>query len=235
MLQLKNITAHYGKAMAIDDVSLEVGFASIVTLIGANGAGKSTTIKSISGLIPLTRGEIWFNGQRIDKMSCQDRVKMGIVHVPEERRIFPQMSVLDNLKTGAYLRKDKEIIKQDLSDVFSYFPVLKERTAQSGGSLSGGEQQMLAIGRAMMASPRIMLLDEPTMGLSPLYVKEVIRIVKTISINKQIAMLLVEQNAKMALKAAQTGYVLESGRVIQKGSSETLINDEKVRKAYLGG
>lgn len=232
ILELKNITVHYGLAEAVRGVSMTLDEGGIITLIGANGAGKSTILKTISGLKHPTTGEIWFRGERIDKLPPEKVVARGIAHVPERRRIFPYMSVFDNLKTGAYLRKESEI-GPDLENVYHHFGILKERTGQLAGTLSGGEQQMLAMGRGLMVRPKLMLLDEPSLGLSPMMVTEIAGI--AIEINKQgVAIILVEQNARMALRLAQRGYVLETGSIILEGDSKDLINDERVKKGYLG-
>lgn len=235
LIELKSVQLHYGKSEALKGIFLEVPKRSIVTLIGANGAGKTTTLRAISGLVKLTAGEIWYKEQRIDQIRPRKRVEMGIGHVPEGRRIFSYMTVLDNLHMGAYLRKDTVEIKQNLEMVLSHFPILKERRKQKGGSLSGGEQQMLAIGRALMGAPSLMLLDEPTMGLSPLLVREVEKIIRNINNEEKVTILLVEQNARVALTLAEKGYVLETGTITIADDTRNLINNEKVKKAYLGG
>lgn len=235
LLELRNVRVNYDKSEALKGISLEVPRGSIVTLIGANGAGKTTTLNVVSGLVNLTAGEIWFEGLQIDKIPATQRVKMGIGHAPEGRRVFPYMTVSENLRIGAYLRKDIRKIREDRNLVLSYFPRLNERLRQRAGSLSGGEQQMLAIGRALMSAPRVMLLDEPTMGLSPLLVKEVSKIISTINDERGVAILLVEQNARIALTMAETGYVLETGMIAITDKARNLINNEHVKKAYLGG
>jgi branched-chain amino acid transport system ATP-binding protein len=233
LLDIRDIRVQYGKVEAVRRVSLQVGEKDIVTLLGGNGAGKTTILKTISGLKQPTSGEIWFSGQRIDRDQPSRIVKMGIGHVPERGRLFPDMSVEDNLITGAYVRKDKEGIKQDLQWLYRHFPVLKERKGQRAGSLSGGEQQMLAISRALMCKPRLLLMDEPSMGLSPVMVDEIASIIA--DINQQgISVLLVEQNAGIALRLANRGYVMETGRIVLSGESGELLNDERVKRAYLG-
>ena len=232
LLELKNITVHYGMAEAVRGVSLALAEGDIITLIGANGAGKSTILKTISGVKKPTTGEIWFRGERIDKLSPEKIVARGIAHVPERRRIFPYMSVNDNLKAGAYLRKDSEI-GPDLENVFHHFSLLKQRLGQMAGTLSGGEQQMLAMARGLMAGPSLMLLDEPSLGLAPLLVMEVGNIAT--EINKQgVGIILVEQNAGMAFRLAQKAYVLETGSIVLEGDTAELLNDQRVKEKYLG-
>jgi len=233
LFEAKSITVHYGKIQALKGISIRVAEGAIVTLIGANGAGKSSTLMAISGLRPLTSGEIWFNGERIDGMPPYKIVKKGIAQVPEARRLFPGMTVLENLEMGAYLRKDRNEIKRDLEEVFKDFPVLKEKRKQRAGTLSGGEQQMLAVARALMTRPKLLLMDEPTVGLSPLMVRGVSRIIRRIY-QTGIRVLLVEQNARMALKLAQYGYVLESGKIAIEGDSEALMRNSDVERVYLG-
>jgi branched-chain amino acid transport system ATP-binding protein len=234
LLEIKNLFVHYDKAEAIRDVSLKVEEGSITTLIGANGAGKSTILRSISGLKKITGGEIWFRNKRIDGIAPNKIVGMGVAHVPEGRRVFGLMTVGHNLKIGAYLQKDKKKFNQDLERVFHHFPRLKERTNQLGKTLSGGEQQMLAMGRALMANPKILLLDEPSLGLAPLLVKEIARIIQEIK-DSGLSVILVEQNASLALKLADKGCVLETGRVAIEGNAHELINNDYIKKAYLGG
>jgi len=233
LLDVRNIKVHYGKVEAVKGVSLQVEEAEIVTLLGANGAGKTTLLKTISGLKHPTSGEIWFSGQRIDRNQPSRIVRMGIGHVPEGRRIFPDMSVEDNLLMGAYVRSDGEGIKQDLRELYGHFPRLKERRRQRAGSLSGGEQQMLAIGRALMCRPRLLLMDEPSIGLSPVMVDEIASIITTIN-QQGLSVLLVEQNAVMALRLANRGYVMETGRIVLGGERDELLNNDKVKRAYLG-
>lgn len=231
-LELINITVKYGMAEAVRGISFALEERKIITLIGANGAGKSTVLKTISGVKKPTAGEIWFRGERIDKLAPEKIVARGIAHVPERRRIFPYMSVYDNLKAGAYLRREKEI-GPDLDNVFHHFGVLKQRLGQMAGTLSGGEQQMLAMARGLMASPSLMLLDEPSLGLAPLVVMEVANIV--IEINKQgVAIILVEQNAVLAFRLAQKAYVLETGSIVLDGDTAELLNDQRVKEKYLG-
>jgi branched-chain amino acid transport system ATP-binding protein len=234
LLDIKNLTIHYGKAIAIENVSLNLDEGEIISIVGANGAGKTTIIRAISGLKKPTSGEIWFQGKRIDGVPAHDIVKRGISQMPAGRQIFSLMSVLDNLKLGSYLRKDREGIKKDFEVIYQHFPILKERKAQMGGKLSGGEQQMLAIARALMAAPKLLLIDEPSMGLSPILVTEVGKIIR--DINQQgISILLVEQNSRMALKLAKRAYVLELGKVALKGNSDDLINNDEIKRFYLGG
>ncbi len=232
LLELKKISVHYGMAEAVRGVSFALAEKEIITLIGANGAGKSTILKAISGVKKPTVGEIWFQEERIDKLSPEKIVARGIAHVPERRRIFPYMSVHDNLKAGAYLRKDSEI-GPDLENVFHHFSILKQRLGQMAGTLSGGEQQMLAMARGLMAGPHLMLLDEPSLGLSPLLVMEIANI--AVEINKQgVGIILVEQNAALAFRLAKKAYVLETGNIVLEGDTAELLNDQKVKEKYLG-
>ena len=233
LLRLTDVVVHYHKVKALKGISLEVGEADFVTLIGSNGAGKSTTLRTISGLVHPTSGEIFFDGQKINRLSPDQIVKMGIAHVPEGRRVFPGLTALENLYTGAFTRSDKEGIERDLENVFSHFPRLKERSHQLAKTMSGGEQQMLAIGRALMADPRVLLLDEPSLGLAPLVVQEIAQILVEIS-KKGVSVILVEQNAELALVLARHGYVLETGSIVLEGEAEGLMDNEHVRKAYLG-
>ncbi|MCI7090999.1 MAG: ABC transporter ATP-binding protein [Anaerovibrio sp.] len=234
MLTVNDINVFYGAIHAIKGVSLEVNEGEIVTLIGANGAGKSTILRTISGLLKPKTGSIQFVGQEIAGMPAHEIVKTGISQVPEGRRIFAEMSVLENLELGAFTRKDKDGIKADMELVFERFPRLKERIGQLAGTLSGGEQQMLAMGRALMSRPRLLLLDEPSMGLAPLLIKEIFTIIQ--DINKTgTTVLLVEQNANMALSIAHRAYVLETGRITLSGDAKELAASDEVRKAYLGG
>lgn len=233
LLWLKDVVIDYGGVAAIKKVSLRVKAASIVALIGANGAGKSTILRAISGMKHPTSGEIWFQGERIDTLPPQDVVKRGIAHAPEGKRLFPQMTVLDNLYMGAFLRKDKEGIKRDLEQIWYYFPILKERQKQAAGSLSGGEQQMLAIARSLMSNPTMLLLDEPSLGLSPLYMIMVAQIIKNIN-EARVTVFLIEQNANLALRLAHRAYVMETGRITLEGTGEELIGNKHVREAYLG-
>jgi len=232
-LELKNIVVHYGKSEALKGISLEMEPDTIVTLIGSNGAGKTTTLNAISGIIKLTSGEIWFQGNRIDKLPPQEIVRLGICQIPEGRGIFHTMTVLENLELGTYLRNDKGKITQDLQNMYEHFPILKERYKQACGTLSGGEQQMLAIARALMARPKLLLLDEPSLGLSPKLVRLVCDIIS--DINKSgVGIVLVEQNARMALRLANKAYVLEVGKAVISGDASSLMNNEQVVKAYLG-
>ena len=234
MLEVKNLNVHYGVIQALKDISLTVNQGEIVTLIGANGAGKTTTLRTISGLIKATSGEILLEGKNITTLPAPDRVQQGISQVPEGRRIFPPMSVLENLEMGAFLRKDKADIKKDIEMVYDLFPILGKRRKQSAGTLSGGEQQMLAMGRALMSRPRILLLDEPSMGLAPLLVREIFEIIKNINQNGT-TILLVEQNASMALSIAHRAYVLENGSIVISGTGEELAKSGEIQKSYLGG
>lgn len=234
MLTVKSLDVYYGKIQALKGISLEVDEGEIVTLIGANGAGKTTLLRTISGLIRPKNGEILYQGKRIDTLTAEAIVKLGISHVPEGRRIFPNLTVLENLEMGAYLRKDRDGIAKDQEKVFTLFPRLKERLKQQAGTLSGGEQQMLAMGRALMARPKLLLLDEPSMGLAPLLVKTIFEIIKEINAGGT-TILLVEQNAHMALSIAHHAYVIETGRVVLTGTPEELHKSEQVQSAYLGG
>ena len=234
MLKVNNINVYYSSIHAIRDISLEVNEGEVVALIGANGAGKSTTLKTISGLLRSKTGSIEFMGEDISKTDAYKLVSKGLAHVPEGRRIFQNATVKENLRLGAFLRKDKENLEADYEHVYSLFPILKERQNQMGGTLSGGEQQMLAIGRALMAKPKILLLDEPSMGLAPLLVKEIFDIIK--EINKEgTTVFVVEQNANMALAIADRAYVMETGKIVLEGTGKELAASEEVRKAYLGG
>ncbi len=234
MLKVENLHVHYGMIEAIKGISFEVNDGEIVTLIGANGAGKTTTMHAISGLIKPSEGSIKLNDVELTKTPAHKIVTMGLAQVPEGRRVFAQQTVEENLLMGAYFRKDKDEVKRDMENVYKLFPRLDERKKQTAGTLSGGEQQMLAMGRALMARPQILLMDEPSMGLSPLLVKEIFRII--VDINKQgTTILLVEQNAKMALGIADRAYVLETGNITLSGTGKELAASEKVQKAYLGG
>ena len=232
--RIENLRVFYGRVEALKGISLEVAQGAIVTLIGANGAGKSTTLRAISGLTRPASGEILYQGRKMDGLSPQEIVRAGIAHVPEGRRVFPFMTVKENLNMGAFRRKGKEAIRKDLEGVWAHFPVLLERRSQPAGSLSGGEQQMLAIGRALMSRPTLLLLDEPSLGLAPLMVREVGRIIGEIN-QLQVGIILVEQNARMALRIAHQGYVLETGTIALHGPASDLIDNEHVKKAYLGG
>ncbi|MGH8502146.1 MAG: ABC transporter ATP-binding protein [Gammaproteobacteria bacterium] len=233
LLEVDDIHVHYDRVPALKGVALHVDDGSLVTLIGSNGAGKSTTLKTISGLLHPTSGAIRFEGKAIDKVEPDRILRLGIAHVPEGRRIFPGLSVRENLRLGAFTRKDKPAIERDLESVFAHFPRLKEREHQTASTLSGGEQQMLAIGRALMSDPRVLLLDEPSLGLAPVIVQEIARIL--VEINKRgVSVILVEQNAELALELSQYGYVLETGKIALHGESRSLMDNEHVRKAYLG-
>lgn len=234
MLKVEKLNVHYGVIHALKDVSMEVKEGEIVSLIGANGAGKTTLLQTISGLLKKTSGEVMFLGKSMNKVSAKNIVKEGITQVPEGRHIFPGMSVYENLLMGAYLRKDKEGIKKDLQDIYQRFPILEKRSSQDASTLSGGEQQMLAMGRALMARPKILLLDEPSMGLAPILVKEIFNIIKDIN-EKGTTVLLVEQNAKMALSIADRAYVMETGNIVMTGTGAELVNSPEIQKAYLGG
>ena len=234
MLKLNDIHTYYGNIQALKGVSLEISKGEIVTLIGANGAGKTTTLMSICGIVPPRSGEIFFDDEPIHQVTPNQIVAKGICQVPEGRRIFPYLSVLENLDMGAFLRTDKENIKKDLDYVFELFPILAERRSQAGGTLSGGEQQMLAISRSLMARPRLLLLDEPSLGLAPLVVKRIFEIIRKINDENNTTIFLVEQNANLALKVAHRGYVMENGRITLSDTAEHLLANEEVRKAYLG-
>ena len=234
LLSIKNASVHFGKVSAIENVSIDVEEGTIVALIGANGAGKSTTLRAISGLKQPTTGEIWFDGERIDHFSPEEITIMGIAHVPEGRRVFPFMTVMENLEMGAFARKDKSAIKRDLDSVFQHFPKLHDRQTQAAGTMSGGEQQMLAMGRALMSGPRVLLMDEPSLGLSPIMCQEIAKIIKEIHAAGR-TVVLVEQNARLALSLAQKGYVLETGSVVLEDDAKALLNNDKVRETYLGG
>lgn len=234
MLKVENIDVHYGNIHAIKGISFDVKKGEVVTLIGANGAGKTTILKTVSKLMDPSAGTITFDGKPLSKLAPHEMVYAGMAHVPEGRRVFSKMSVEENLQMGAFIRKDKENIKKDLEMVFKYFPRLKERMSQAAGTLSGGEQQMLAIGRALMSRPKLLLMDEPSMGLAPLLVQEIFNIVETIK-ETGTTILLVEQNANQALQVADRAYVLETGKIIQSGSAKELLADDSIRKAYLGG
>lgn len=235
MLKLTNVETFYGNIQALKSISLEISESEIITLIGANGAGKTTTLMAICGVVPPRSGEILFMDKPITGMSPNKVVSLGICQVPEGRRIFPYLTVLENLDMGAYLRKDTAQIKSDMDYVFELFPILAKRRHQMGGTLSGGEQQMLAISRALMARPRLLLLDEPSLGLAPLVVKLIFEILKKINADNNTTIFLVEQNANLALQLADRGYVMENGRIIISDSAEKLLSNEKVRSAYLGG
>jgi branched-chain amino acid transport system ATP-binding protein len=234
LLKLKNVTIHYETAEAVRGVSLEVEEGAVVGIIGANGAGKSTILKAISGIVPLIDGEIDFKDKRINGLPTHEIVNLGIIHVPEGRRLFPHMTVLANLKLGAYLRKDKAAIESDLKTIFKLFPRLKERQNQKAGTLSGGEQEMLAISRGLMSKPKLLLLDEPSLGLSPIIIEELANIIKDIN-RDGISVLLVEQNASLVTEVTKRGYVLEVGKVVIEGNITELMENKLVQRAFIGG
>ena len=233
LLQLRNVAVHYQKVAALKGISIEVDQSDFVTLIGSNGAGKSTTLRTISGLNKPSSGEIRFDGKRIDGLSADRILKMGIAHVPEGRRVFKGLTARENLRLGAFTRTDQDGIERDLESVYTHFPRLRERQQQQANTMSGGEQQMLAIGRALMSNPRLLLLDEPSLGLAPIIVQEIGRIL--VDIHKRgVSVILVEQNAELALELARHGYVLETGTIVLEGEAKGLMDNEHVRKAYLG-
>ncbi|MBC2578798.1 ABC transporter ATP-binding protein [Clostridium sp. DJ247] len=233
MIKIDNLVVSYGGIEALKGISLEVPSGKIVTLVGANGAGKSTTLKSIVGLVKPKSGSIDYEGTDLTKLNTENMVKKGIALVPEGRRVFADLTVLENLKIGAYSRKDRSGIAEDLEKVYSLFPRLKERTWQAAGTLSGGEQQMLAIGRALMSRPKLIMMDEPSLGLAPIIVKELFEIIQRI--NKEgMTVLLIEQNANAALRIADIGYIMETGKITLKGTGKDLLNNEEIKKAYLG-
>ncbi|MDH3454913.1 MAG: ABC transporter ATP-binding protein [Desulfuromonadales bacterium] len=234
MLELRNVDTYYGNIQALKGISISINEGEIVALIGANGAGKSTTLMTICGVTPPRSGEIYFQGTPIHKMPTDKIVAMGLVQVPEGRRIFPGMSVLENLEMGTFLRRDKSDIQKDIDYAFELFPILAQRRTQLGGTLSGGEQQMLAISRALMARPRVLLLDEPSLGLAPLIIKQIFEIIKKINQEQKTTVFLVEQNANQALKLAHRGYVMENGRITMTDTAENLLDNDQVREAYLG-
>lgn len=234
LLRIKNLTVHYGKAIAVDNISLEIAEKAVVTIIGANGAGKSTILKTMSGLTPLTSGEIWLQDKRIDGMAPFNIVKLGLVHIPEGRMLFPYLTVLSNLKLGASLRKDRAEITKDMDEIFQHFPILRERRNQKAGTLSGGEQQMLAIARGLMAKPKLLMLDEPSLGLAPKMVNELVPVIKNINASG-VGVLLVEQNVPLALRVAERAYALQVGKIILEGTVQEFKNSEVVKRAYLGG
>ena len=233
MLEIRDLDVYYGMIQAIRGISFEVKEGEVIALIGANGAGKTTTLQTITGLVAPKKGSIYFEGQDITHVPAHKIVSMGMAHVPEGRRVFSQLSVLDNLKLGAYTRKDKNEIEETLARVYKRFPRLEERKNQIAGTLSGGEQQMLAMGRALMSHPKIILMDEPSMGLSPIFVNEIFDIIQEVS-KSGTTVLLVEQNAKKALSIADRGYVLETGNIVLEGDAKDLLNNDRVKKAYLG-
>ncbi len=234
MLRVNGVSTYYGNIQALKNISMEVAEGEIITLIGANGAGKTTTLMSISGLVPPRHGEIVFRGKPIQGMAPEKIVVLGISQVPEGRRIFPYLTVAENIDMGAFLRKDKDNIRKDISYIWDLFPILSKRRHQAGGTLSGGEQQMLAISRALMARPKLLLLDEPSLGLAPLIVRQIFEIIKKINAENNTTIFLVEQNANLALKVAHRGYVMENGAITMSDSASNLLSNEAVKKAYLG-
>lgn len=234
MLEVKNLSVHYGMIQAVRNVDFTVNEGEIVSLIGANGAGKSTILKTLSGLIHPSEGEIVYLGENIASTSAKKIVEKGLVQVPEGRHVFPGLTVKENLELGAFLRKDKEGIQKDMEDVFERFPILKERKDQDAQTLSGGEQQMLAMGRALMSRPKLLLLDEPSMGLAPIFIREIFKIIQEIQ-KTGTTVLLIEQNAKMALSISNRAYVLETGSVVLSGTGQELLESDEIQKAYLGG
>jgi len=234
VLELRELSAGWGRAPAIREVSLSVMPGEIVTIIGANGAGKSTTLMSISGILRPMSGQVFYDGQDIAHISPEKLPAMGLCQVPEGRRIFPRLTVAENLEMGAYFRRDHDAVRRDLDHVFSLFPRLSERATQHGGTLSGGEQQMLAIGRALMGRPKLLLLDEPSLGLAPLIVEHIFAIIRRVNEVEGMTVLLVEQNANLALKLAHRGYVMETGRIAMSGAGQELLDNPEIRKAYLG-
>lgn len=233
MLKIKGLQVNYGGIQAVKGVDMEVQQGELVTLIGANGAGKTTTMKAITGLKPYSAGDIEYDGKSIKGVPSHELLKRGLAMVPEGRGIFARMSIIENMQMGAYLRNDKEQIKKDVDRMFGFFPRLKERATQLAGTLSGGEQQMLAMARAILSKPKLLLLDEPSMGLSPIMVEKIFEVVRTIS-KEGITVLMVEQNARLALQAADRGYVMDSGTVTMSGDAKQMLDDPKVRAAYLG-
>ena len=234
LLEIKDLWVHYGRAEALKGISMEIEAGSIVTLLGANGAGKTTTLRTISGLKRPTTGEIWYQGERIDRISANEIVRRGIAHVPEGRQLFYSMTVQDNLEMGAYLLKTKHEFQQNLDSLCEHFPAVRNRIKHKASDLSGGEQQMVAVCRALMSNPKLLLMDEPSLGLSPIMVNEVARIITQIN-QAGVAIILVEQNARMALELAKMAYVMEVGSITMKGDAKVIAQDENVIKAYLGG
>ncbi len=234
MLKIKNLDVFYGGIHALKGINFEINEGQIVTLIGSNGAGKTTILKVISGIVRQKNGQVLFQGEEISKLPSEKIVELGVIHVPEGRKIFTVLNVEENLLMGAYLRKDKKEIQDDLENIYELFPRLKERKTQMGGTLSGGEQQMLAIGRAMMSKPKLLMLDEPSMGLAPIIVQEIYETITRLNKERNLTVLLVEQNANLALQAAHHAYVIETGEIVLEGSGKELLGDDRVRKAYLG-
>ena len=234
MLEIKDLRVKYGGIVALDGISMKVPEGKIITLVGANGAGKSTTLRSITKLVTPVSGSITYDGKELTRMSTQDIVKMGITLVPEGRHVFDDMTVDENLMIGAYLRKDKENFKRDIAFIHEMFPRLKERAKQLSGTLSGGEQQMVAVGRALMSNPKVMMMDEPSLGLAPLEIKDIFNIIQKVNKEKGMTILLIEQNANAALKIADYGYVMETGRIRLEGTGQELLANEQVKELYLG-
>ncbi len=234
MLKIEDVEAGYGNILALKGIDLHIESGEIVTLIGANGAGKSTTLMTVSGIVPCRKGRIILDGKEIQGMEPNEIVHLGLCQVPEGRHIFPQLTVRENLDMGAYLRKDKEQIRKDIDYIYSLFPILKERRNQEGGTLSGGEQQMLAMSRALMAQPKVLLLDEPSMGLAPLIIKQIFQIIKKINSESGTTIFLVEQNANQALQIADRAYVIENGGITMNGPAQELLANTDIQKAYLG-
>ena len=235
ILNVNDLNVYYGGIHAIKNISFNIKKGEIVSLIGANGAGKTSTLHAISGLVPIKSGEISLNGENVTNIDAHKLVSLGMAHVPEGRRIFTELTVLENLEMGAYTRNDTEQIKEDINHMFTLFPRLAERKKQLAGTMSGGEQQMLAMARALMSSPSLLLLDEPSMGLAPLLVQEIFNIIERINKEENVTVLLVEQNANMALSIADRGYVLETGKIILEGTGKELLSNPEIKKAYLGG
>ena len=234
LLEVRNLESFYGPVMALRGVSLEVPKGKVVTILGANGAGKTTLMKTISGVINPRKGAVWFQGERIDGTEPDRLVKKGLAHVPEGREVFPFLNVAENLAMGAYTRRDKSEIQRDVEMIYEYFPILRDRRTQAAGTMSGGQQQMLAIGRGLMSRPSLMLLDEPSLGLSPLLVQEIFTIIRRLNKEQGVTILLVEQNARVALAAADYGYVLETGRIVMAGSADKLLHSDDIKEFYLG-
>ncbi|AEB11757.1 ABC transporter ATP-binding protein [Marinithermus hydrothermalis] len=233
LLELKNVSSYYGPIRALNKVNMVLYPGEMVCLLGGNASGKSTTLKTILGIVRNAEGEIWFRGQRVDRLSTAERIELGMAVVPENRRIFPKMTVRENLEMGAFLRRDPKGIKEDMEYVFSLFPRLEERLNQLGGTMSGGEQQMLAMGRALMSRPKLILMDEPSMGLAPRLVETIFKIIKRVN-DEGITVYVVEQNANISLRIADRGYVLQTGEVVLSGPAQDLLNNEAMRRAYLG-
>lgn len=233
LLELKQVTTHYGPIRVLTNVDMVIHPGEMVCLLGGNASGKSTTLKTILGIVKVSEGEMNFRGERADQLSTAERIQQGMAVVPENRRIFPKMTVLENLEMGAYLRDDKQGIKEDMEYVFDLFPRVRERLNQKGGTMSGGEQQMLAMGRALMSRPKLILMDEPSMGLAPLFVERIFEIIKQVN-KRGISVFVVEQNANVALSIADRGYVLQTGEVVLSGNATDLLNNEDMKKAYLG-